>query len=225
MNKVKALKNSDDLCWNCLKRNKDITVIKITELGYGSYFDGCSTEIHLCKECYEKSKDLWKLDIITDENGFEMYSNEEKMFDFIDKMPLEGRQFVRNEFESGWNSRPMEPQDWIDYELGILSYEKCKDYGLYAPEEINAYRERFPKCGYPALRVFSDGSKSTWCPFGAYGASGTENQEAGINISDECYQCTHYKERMKPIQICDENADSDSWEKYKMRCLLGDIEV
>ena len=46
-----------------------------------------------------------------------------------------------------------------------------------------------------------------------------------LNISDECYQCTHYKERIKPIQICDENDDSDSWEKYKMRCLLGDIEV
>lgn len=220
MGKILALKNSDALCWNCLGHFNEIHIIKIEDLGYGSYFDGCGTEIHLCKNCYEKSRDLWNLEIIKDANGFEMYSNEEDIYEFINNMPLEGRQFVRNEFENGWNTHPMDPQDWIDYELGILPYEKCKDYGLFAPEEIQAYKDRFPKCSYPVLRVFSDGSSSTWCPFGAYG---TKEQEVGLNISSECYQCSHYTERKDSIKQF--IADKNDWEEYCMRCRLGDIKL
>lgn len=222
MGKISAIKNSEDLCWNCLKKKENIQIIKIDDLGYGSYFDGSPTEIHLCQDCYEKSKGVWKLEVVKDSMGFYSYSNEDEMFDFIKQMPIAGRQFVLNEFESGWNSRPMEPQDWIDYQLDLLPYEKCKEYGLYAPEEIKAYQERFPKCNNPALRIFSDGSGSTWCPFGAIG---TKEQGTDLNISEECFRCNHYRERVEPLRVIIETKDdnSEKWCEYKMRCLLGEI--
>lgn len=190
--RVLALKDHDGLCWNCLKEHQYITVIKISELGYGSMFDGFSTEVHLCTKCYNKTKELWNLEVHHYADYCEEYCNEDSIFEFFNQMPIQSQQFIFNEFDTGFDSCLMEPQDWIDYKLGVLPYDKCKEYGLYAPEEIQAYKERFPICEYPAVRVFSDKSQGSWCPFGA---SGDAPQKVGLNISNECYKCKYFKKR------------------------------
>lgn len=151
-------------CMNCLKETSDLKNITICEMGYGSAFDGAGTKINLCNECYEKSNpEIWSMEVKRTDY-YEEYLHEKEMLDYIEKLPLQCRELIYNEFEYGWDANyTMEPQDWIDYQLDELPYEKCKQYGLYAPEEIRAYEERYPKCEYVYNRVWRDGSKGSSC--------------------------------------------------------------
>ena len=137
MEKIKAIENNENLCWKCLESKNNIHKIVIHEMGYGSRFDNESTEIHLCEECYQESikenKELWSMK--EKDCEFSEYEHEEEMLDYIKELPLQGRQFVENEFSSDeWCV--MSPQDWIDYELNILPNEKYSDYGFCTPEKI-----------------------------------------------------------------------------------------
>lgn len=206
---MKAKSDIKGLCWKCLKVFDEVTIIKIEQLGYGSCFDGWSTEIHLCEDCLKDSnKEIWNMDVVVD--GYcEEYKHEEAMIKYINSLPLVSKQFVFNEFDTGWDARVMNPQDWIDYEEGVLSHLKCKEYGLYSFEEIDAYKTRFPKCEYPVNRVYKDGSVGCWCPFGA---TGDVNQETSINISSDCYKCPYFKKR---VSILRDIANED-WKDYKL---------
>lgn len=196
MEKIKAIKSTEKLCWKCLQEKDNIHKIEFGPLGYGSAFDCCSTKIQLCDECYKAScPEIWSDELVYDnedckEYDWSHYKYEDEMFEYFESLPIEGKQLVMNEYWMG--DHFMEPQDWIDYELGILPHEKAKEYGLYSIQEIAAYEERFPKCKWPANRIYSDGSKGCWCPFGA---SGNYNQEIGSNIAEECYGCPYYEER------------------------------
>lgn len=197
MEKIKALKNHECLCWKCLESKNNIKVIKIPGLGYGSTFDEFYTEIHLCEDCYNDSNtDLWNLNIVSTTilgETFDEYENEDELWEYIDNLPIQGRQFVMNEFSDGAGAcYTLEPQDWIDYKLGILPHDKCKEYGLYSCEEIKAYEERFPICEHPVNIVYKDGSVGCRCPYGAFG---NKDQELSRNISEECYQCDFFKKR------------------------------
>ena len=212
MEKIKAMRNTANLCWKCLKEKNPIHVMEFGPLGYGSGFDNCQTKIQLCEECYQKSNpDIWSKETVYDseedrEYDFAHYIHEDKIFEYFDSLPIEGRQFVWNEFHD--DGYQMDPQDWVDYELGILPHERAKEYGLYSTQEIEAYKERFPKCKWPVNSLFHDGSKGCWCPFGAHGEYG---QETGRNISDECYKCEHYMKRKKndPIKDIPDSEFSD----------------
>lgn len=216
MERVLAIKNHEGLCWKCLQSfdKSQIHIIKIHEMGYGSAFDGERTELHLCDECYQDSikdnKELWSMEETScewdeDRHGFTEYKYETEMLDYIDNLPLQGKQFVKNEFNSdGWR---MEPQDWIDYKLDILPHEKCKEYWLYSPEEIKAYSDRFTTCEYPTNRIWDDNSKGCQCPLGSMG---NYNQTIDSNISSECYECKYYKPRVTPIK----DISSDDFEDY-----------
>ena len=199
MSKTIAIKDHEGLCWNCLQTKDNIRKIEIPELGYGSGFDGAGTEIHLCEECFQKSNpEIWTLETVKGVEYMEEYKHEKEMFEYFEQMPLLGKQFVLNEYQTGWNtSYKLDPQDWIDYEEKTISHERCKELGLYSHEEIDAYRKRFPICQYPVNKHYEDGSCGCWCPFGAYGEEG---QKAGLNISDKCYQCEHFKERTIPLK-------------------------
>lgn len=196
LKKKVAIKSTEKLCWNCLQEKDEIHKIELGPLGYGSEFDCCSTQIQLCDDCYNASNpEIWSDELVYDnddckEYDWSHYKYEDKMFDYFNNLPIEGKQFVMNEYWIG--DYFMDPQDWIDYELGILSHEKAKEYGLYSKQEISAYIERFPKCKWPANRIYSDGNKACWCPFGA---SGDYDQEIGDSISVECYKCPYYNER------------------------------
>ena len=215
--RILAIKDREGLCWNCLKDKSHIHKIYFGELGYGSGFDMFETELHLCDDCYNEHPEYWTLNIkkLEECEWWEEYEHEDEIFDYVSKMPIEGQQFFFNEFDTGSDARPMKPQDWIDYQLKILPHEKCKDYGLYSWEEINAYNERFPICEHPVNKCYSDGSCGCWCPFGAYGE---KDQIAGLNISAECYQCKYFKKRETPLKTMT-NKEYDKYEievKYNL---------
>lgn len=193
------IEKAQHICMKCLCSDKPIRVIEIEELGYGSGFDGAGTEIHLCEDCYHQSNPkIWTLNVVRD--GYcEEYEHESEIFAFIESLPLESRELIYNEFEHGWGTAcHMDRQDWIDYQLDELPHDVCKEYGLYSPDEIKAYKERFPTCEYPYERVYRDGSRSCWCAL--HHAIGEIGQLCGTNISEECYQCDDYKLRTSPIK-------------------------
>ena len=211
MNKNKAVQNPENTCFNCLKETV-VHKINIPALGWGSQFDNFSTRIQLCDDCYSVTNpDWWKLNVIkgkTDLEG-EHYEYEDEILNFVNQMPLAGQELFYNRCATGADADNMEAQDWIDYRLGILPHEKCKEYGLYSPQEIQAYEERFTKCQHVVNRVFSDVSIGSWCPFGAYGEF---EQRTGVNICGECYTCKYFEERKTPIKWIS-NAD---WEDFKI---------
>jgi hypothetical protein len=125
------------------------------------------------------------------------YKYEKDIINFVNTLPLQGKELFWNRCAYGACSNIMDSQDWIDMHLGILPDEKYEEYGMYSPSEIKAYKERFPICEYPVTEIFNDGSKGCWCPFGA---SGNYNQQIGLNISDECYYCKYFKVRETPIK-------------------------
>ena len=202
MDKNIAIKNVGNTCCNCLKETK-VHNIHIGAMGYGSGFDNFSTQVDLCDECLLLTDPEWwklkrKIAFSDGDYNFHCYEFEDDIFKFIKQMPLAGQELFWNTY--GYEACAditMNQQDWIDYELGILSHDKCKEYGCYSPQEINAYHERFPKCQHPVNKIYNDNSKGCWCPFGA---SGKYNQEYDINISNECYKCKHFIERTTPIR-------------------------
>jgi len=130
----KAIENPECTCLNCLKETK-LHTIEINQMGYDSKFDGLSTKIQLCDECYKLTNpDWWKLEIVSNKelgDDFSKYKYENEIFEFINQMPIAGQELFFNYFASGASANyNIESQDWIDYELGVLSDDKCKEYGL-----------------------------------------------------------------------------------------------
>ena len=224
-----AIKNPENVCFNCLKET-EVTEIHIHEMGYGSGFDGWSTKIRLCKDCMSETDSRWwelkekrcdwdKADDEEDNYGFYEYEFEDEIFEFIHNLPIEGKELLYNRFSRGWNSHgTWEPQDYIDYDLKILPHEKCKEYGVYSHQEIEAYKTKFPVCQHPVNKVYSDGSKGCWCPFGAHGDYG---QKAGLNICDDCYKCNYFLERTTPIRDIN-NRDYNEYSIYYVAKLNAD---
>lgn len=157
MERILALVSHEGLCWKCLQTYSclNINVIKIHELGYGSQFDGESTEIHLCEKCYKESikdnPELWNMETKEYDKYNDVYLYEGEMINYINQIPIQGRQFVKNEFSSAaWQ---MEPQDWIDFELDILSSDKRKEYGFESPDDIEEGSKAFEYMEYIVFKT------------------------------------------------------------------------
>lgn len=216
--RIKAINPNNKLCYKCLKERHDTYIINIDSCGYGSAFDNFRTYIQLCEECFDESqkdKPIWNMDIVygTMSNEYihhdksvefveelidQRYKYDNEISKYLSELPLESQELVYNRFADGALSLRMKPQDWIDFHLGILSHEKCKKYGLYSPEVKAAYSERFPICQYPVHIIYNDGSQGCHCPFGAFG--NYENGEVvANNLSNKCYKCKYYKERIGTI--------------------------
>lgn len=211
-NKNVAIKNIGSTCCNCLKETK-IHHIHIRALGWGSSFDNFSTQLDLCDECLALTNpEWWKFKVCGnfDENGDydmdgEHYEYEDEILNFVNQMPLAGKELFWNHYADGaFADCNMDAQDWIDYELGILPHEKCKEYNLYSPQEKQAYKDRFPNCKHVEINVYSDGSKGSSCFRNAFG-DGEGN--CGLNISDKCYLCDFFEERDGEIKVVDELED------------------
>lgn len=88
MEKIKAIKSTEKLCWKCLQEKDDIHKIEFGPLGYGSAFDCCSTKTQLCDECYKVScQEIWSDELIYDneeckEYDWSHYKYEDDMYDF-----------------------------------------------------------------------------------------------------------------------------------------------
>lgn len=202
-----AIENPNWVCFNCLKdfaheKPEDINVFIIHEMGYGSQFDGFSTKINLCKDCIKKTnKNWWEFEVIEVEDYGGHYKYEDEIFEYTRTLPLAGQELFYSRFASGWNSTYMSGQDWIDYELGILPHEKCKQYGYYSPQEEKAYQERFPICKHVKLKIYNDGSKGCSCFNGAFG--NVDGSAKGHQTQHKCYECVNFELREGEIMTID----------------------
>lgn len=215
---IKSISYSDDLCFKCLQKydKTDITTVYLLDCGYGSKFDGFNSKMQLCSKCYEECKDLWKMNSITDEKGNDLkrYESEEDIIKYINELPIEGQELFLNRMAWGTFISSMGAQDWIDYKLGELPYEKCKEYGLISYEELSDYKEKFPKCKYPINITNDDGSQICHCPRGSYGKYG---QEVDDTLYINCYNCPIYTERTEDDTILD--LSSEEAKVYKLYVL------
>ena len=215
---IEAMKYSDDLCFKCLQSydKSNMIDVHLLDCGYGSKFDGFNSKLQLCSKCYEECKDIWKMNIITDKKGeiLKHYESEEDIIKYINELPIEGKELFLNRMAWGTTISSMTAQDWIDYSLGELPHEKCKEYGLISHDEKLAYEEKFPKCKYPVNMTFSDGSKTCYCPMGSYGKYG---QEVDYTLYMNCYNCPQFKERSNDDVLL-ELKDEDG-ELYEIYCL------
>lgn len=116
---IKPVENHEHLCWNCLGVKENIHEIEIDALGYGSIFDGFSTKLQLCNECYsETNPEWWKFDVIKTSPYEEAYLHEDDIKKFVESMPIQGRELFWNSCGSDKDELPiMDPQEWIDYNL------------------------------------------------------------------------------------------------------------
>lgn len=197
------------VCMKCLSKKATHTYT-IYGRGYGSIFDGTNTKLQLCDDCHKDEYETWFNEDCTYSDYCEDYTYEDNIRELISSLPLEAQELFDNTFASGWTARTMDSQDWIDYELGELPHDKCKEYCLYSPQEIKAYNDRFPTCANVFLKTYSDGSGGCRCSLGAYG---NKDGSCGVNISSECYQCAWYTPRvdkMKKINEVDEFIKSET---------------
>ena len=205
------------VCMKCLK-NKATHTYRIYGRGYGSAFDMSDTKFQCCDECDKPEYEEWFNETEIMDDYDETYQHEEKILDLINSLPLESQELFKNRFDNdGWH---MESQDWIDYQLDELPHEKCKEYGYYSPKDIEAYKTKFTTCEYVANVTWNDGSKGSWCPFGASGDYGQKVDKC-LNLSDECTDCTYYKLRENSIKEI-KGEDLDEWENYMVVKLKED---
>ena len=122
---IVALENTC-LCMKCLK-NKATHIYQIQNRGYGSIFDSTYTKFQVCDDCDSEDFQVWVDEEPVWNDEYEVYKYEDNIIEFIDSLPLESQELFYNRFD---DNEYMEGQDWIDYELGELSEEKCEDYGL-----------------------------------------------------------------------------------------------
>ena len=129
---------------------------------------------------------------------FEEYLYENEMFDYIHKLPIEGRELVYNRVERGRHRRDIDPQEWIDYHLGEASYEVCKkNYWVYKGE-IEAYRERYEKCDHVVDIIYKDVSGGSHCLINPT-VSGKRGGKCGASYG--CYECKYFKERKGEVRV------------------------
>lgn len=197
------------VCMKCLSKKATHTYT-ICGRGYGSIFDGTDTKLQLCDNCHKDEYETWFNEDCTYNDYWADYTYEDNISELINSLPLEAQELFDNTFSSGLDSDFMNAQDWIDYKLGELPHDKCKEYGVYSPQEIKAYHDRFPTCNHVFLKTYSNGSVSCRCNYGAYG---NKDGTCDINAYDECYQCTKYTPRvdkMKEINEIDEFVKSET---------------
>lgn len=213
---IVALKDTG-ICMKCLKKKATHTYT-IYGRGYGSIFDSMDSKFQCCDDCDNSEYEEWFDETETMDDYIETYQHEEKIWELIDSLPLEGKELFRNRFSE--NAYYMEPQDWIDYQLDELAHEKCKEYGRYSPKDIEAYKTKFTTCEYVTNVIWNDGSQGSWCPFGASGDYGQKVYDCG-NLSDECTDCQYYKKRENPIKEI-KGDDLNDWKNYMKAKLKED---
>lgn len=135
---IVALKD-ECLCMKCLNK-KATHIYQIQNRRYGSIFDSTYTKFQVCDDCDSEDFQVWVDEKPTMIDYLETYKYELDITEFIDSLPLESQELFYNRFDS---EEYMDSQDWIDYELGELSNEKCKEYGLATPKDIIEYIEEW----------------------------------------------------------------------------------
>ena len=207
-----------DVCMKCLKKKATHTYT-IYGRGYGSSFDMSDTKFQCCDDCDKPEYEEWFNEQEVMDDYVETYQHEGKIWDLIKSLPLESQELFENRFDSdGWH---MDAQDWIDYQLDELPHEKCKEYHMYSPKDIESYNSKYPTCEYVVNVVWDDDSKGSRCPFGAYGEYGQTVDDCG-NLCGQCTDCNYYKNRENSIKDI-KGKDLDDWKNY-MKAKLKESE-
>lgn len=201
----------------CLKKKATHTYT-IYGRGYGSIYDGSDTKFQCCDDCDKPEYEEWFNETEVMDGYIETYQHEEKIWDLIESLPLESQELFRNRFNR--HAYRMDSQDWIDFHLDELPHERCKEYGLYSPKDIEAYNTKFTTCEHVANIIWNDDSKGSWCPFDASGDYGQKVGECG-NLSDECTDCPYYKLRENPIKEI-KGEDLGEWKNYMRAKIKAD---
>lgn len=201
------------ICMKCLKK-KGLHSYYIRGRGYGSMFDGQDCVLNLCADCDNDSIRVAVDEVPEKTELGERYIHESEILDYVNSLPVEGRELFENRFSEVFH---MEPQDWIDYELDELSDEKCHNYDLYSPKDISAYNERFPVCMHVANVLWDDGSRGAWCPFGAHGDYGPEVH----SVSTECAKCRYFGRREGNTPEIS-GSDLDDWQTWRISVIRRD---
>lgn len=192
-NKIKPIGYSNKVCFKCLKESDNITKHILCYRGYGSDFDNFNSILQVCEECNFEDLSTWFDEIPQiDEGYYENYKYEDKIWNFVYSLPIQGRELFENQCADGAGSFHMDSQDWLDVELKIAPDSLYKKYGMYSPSEMKAYEDRFPTCENVYLKTYSDGSSCSMCRYGAHGNS---DGSCDCNISTECYTCTKYSKK------------------------------
>ena len=206
---IKAITNSKNICYHCLKEfeKENLHKIEINALGYGSFFDNFGTSLQLCNDCYEKSKSIWTFNTIKDKDNYTIYANEKEIEDYIYSLPIETQELVFN--TNAWGAFAddmMEPQDWIDYKIGILSHEKCCNYGLISKHMIEEFTDKYPRCEHVINISYNDGQVSSCCFNGSHGLKDGKIDKNDIKKNSQvgkCWNCEYFKERTSPYFLID----------------------
>jgi len=199
--------HKETLCFHCdqlVEKKEQLYIYSMSGRGYGSSFDSCHFTIQLCSTCNQPEYETWFNEEAKKEEYVQEFQYEESIINLIHSFPIENQEYIWN----GMDSYSIPRQDWIDMQLGLLPDEKYEYYGMFSPRQILAYEKRFSTCKYPIDVVYSKGSIGCRCPFGAFGEEG---QVPSINISEECFSCSHYEKREKPIK----QMTKDEFETYK----------
>lgn len=194
---IEYIENRETLCHNCLQDKEDIKSYSTYGRGYGSSFDNDNETVQLCSDCrkgIEEDLNKWFNESCEYDEYYENYKYEKEIIEFIDGLPIQGREIVVNQTSSGACSEYLDSQDWIDIELDIAGDEVYKRNGMYSPSERKAYKYRFPTCKHTYLKVWSDGSAGTRCSKHSF-VSGNKDFTCSSNISSECYYCNDYEKK------------------------------
>lgn len=197
------------ICMKCLKKKATHTYT-IYGRGYGSSFDMSDTKFQCCDDCDSPEYEEWFNETEVMDDYIETYQHEENIWDLVKSLPLEGRELFENRFDS--DGYHMEAQDWIDYQLDELPHDKCKEYHMYSPKDIESYNSKYPTCEHVVNVVWDDDSKGSRCPFGAYGEYGQTVDDCG-NLCGQCTCCNYYKKREYPIKDI-KGGDLEDWKNY-----------
>ena len=203
--------HQDCLCYICdkVKPENEINKLKMRGRSIGSEFDGSKFTMNICDSCIKIEHYKWFLEEpkLVDKYT-EKYEHESKIKELIDSLLIENQEYIMNGF--------MSREDWIAMKKGTLPDKEYKKYFMYSPSEARAYKERFPTCEHPVNVRYSENSVGCKC---SVGAMGHKNQEASVNISEKCFECSFYKKRETPIKEIkkEDLEDYDLFKLYQLR--------
>ena len=240
VNNVLAISSNQikNICFKCLQEKETIR-IPINPLGYDSFFDNWGTEIHLCQDCIDSCIDssIWDissgtLSIVkkqtTKTNGPSTtetlyYSHEDEIVDYIHQLPIQSQELVFNRFAWGASVPVMKPQDWIDYNMGTLSHEETKKYGLISLDELKAYHQKFPMCKHVRILTELDKPIYSSCIFGCKGDVNGVCYDNPTFIP--CYNCEFFQEKEQGVNtflyIDENNTFNITVSKDELKCYLN----
>lgn len=178
------MSNNQKICFNCL-RSGPLEMFKIPELGAGSFFNGFSSELHLCPDCLDTMKREWlKLEVLKSETAAK-YQYEDALLEWINGFPIEGKEKFYNTYAYGWRVRYQTTNEWV------RENQKCCNHNRRKEDQMKNCEESY-------LIVYPDGKKRLDCPFNS-------------NLS--CDQCPRYISRTHAPQEIEWNQVRDHCSK------------